>query len=181
MNEILNNISSISWWFGVVFVGVIVSLTASYIKPRLDTWLANFSKAKREKNERAKRAWAAEIGRLQSDELYRAFFASRISHEHAKATFITVLGVAMFLMSGAFSLIFQFPEVADPNSEKAISEFLTNLPKEEIIFVIKLFLSFVGSISLLLGMAFFKSAEKLQAQFEESVEELANKQKQPDA
>ncbi|MGK7912150.1 MAG: hypothetical protein AB4050_11830 [Synechococcus sp.] len=36
MDQLLKNISSFSWWVSVVFVGILVSLIAAYIKPLVD-------------------------------------------------------------------------------------------------------------------------------------------------
>jgi len=181
MEEILKNISSISWWFGVVFVGVIVSLIAGYLKPRIDNWLANYSKSRKNKNEIEKQEWASEISRLQVDENYRALFASRITHLHGRSTFIMLAGLSMFLISSVFSLLFQLPHIGDPEEAKEVAIFISSLSEEKILFFIRLFTSLVGSISLLVGISYFKNSEKLQKQFEDSVEEMANKQKQADA
>ncbi len=170
MEEILKNVSSISWWFGVVFVGVLVSLIAGYLKPRIDNWLTNYSKSRRNKSEKTKQEWASEVSRLQVDENYRALFASRITHLHGRSTFFMLAGVSMFLISSVFSLFFQIPHVGDPEKAKEISIFISSLSEEKILFFIRMFIALIGSISLLIGMSYFKSSEKLQRQFEDSAE-----------
>ncbi|WP_350657129.1 hypothetical protein [Psychrobacter sp. S1-30-MNA-CIBAN-0213] len=64
MHEILNNISSISWWFGVIFVGVLVSLGAGYLKPHTDKWLAKYSKSRKNKNDEERQKWDYAVSRL---------------------------------------------------------------------------------------------------------------------
>ena len=54
MNALLEQVSSIGWWVSVVLVGVLTSLLASYLKPRIDNnfsrvwrWWANRSEKER--------------------------------------------------------------------------------------------------------------------------------------
>lgn len=181
MEEIIKNISSISWWFGVVFVGVVVSLIAGYLKPRIDRWLANYSKSRKNKNEHEKQEWASEVARLQADENYRALFASRITHLHGRSTFFMLGGVSMLLIRSVFSLFFQLPHIGDPEEAKEITAFISSLSEDKILFFLKATITLIGALSLLIGISYFKSSEKLQKQFEDSVEEMANKQNQADA
>jgi hypothetical protein len=44
MDEVLKNLSSVSWWVGVVLVGLAINLIAAYLKPRLDGTLSSVSK-----------------------------------------------------------------------------------------------------------------------------------------
>lgn len=44
MDEVLQNMSSASWWFGVVLVGLTINLVAAYLKPRMDSVLSRVSK-----------------------------------------------------------------------------------------------------------------------------------------
>ncbi|WP_226704558.1 hypothetical protein [Microbulbifer elongatus] len=175
MEEIVKNISSISWWFGVVFVGVVVSLIAGYLKPRIDNWLANYSKSRKNRNEKEKQEWASEVSRLQLDDNYRPLFASRITHLHGRSNFFMLAGMSMFLISSVFSLLFQFPNMGDPKVAKEIATFISSLPEDKILFFIRLLTSLIGSISLLIGISYFKSSEKLQKQFEDAVEEVATR------
>ncbi len=45
MDQLYDQVTSISWWVGVVVVGVLVSLTAAYLKPRLDFVFSALSKS----------------------------------------------------------------------------------------------------------------------------------------
>lgn len=51
MKEFLINISSPSWWFGVVIVSFLINLGSAYAKKQLDRTLARFSARKRNKLE----------------------------------------------------------------------------------------------------------------------------------
>ena len=96
MSEILNNVSSISWWFGVIFVGVLVSLGAGYLKQHTDNWLENYSKSKKNKNDKERLKWAREVSRLKLNESYRTLFISRITHIRGRCTFLCCGGFQCF-------------------------------------------------------------------------------------
>jgi hypothetical protein len=43
MKEFFNNLTSISWWIGVVIVGILINLVSAYIKSKLDSRLSKAS------------------------------------------------------------------------------------------------------------------------------------------
>jgi len=51
MKEFLSNISSLSWWIGVVIVSFLINLGSAYAKKALDLALARFSERQRNKLE----------------------------------------------------------------------------------------------------------------------------------
>ena len=55
MSDLLNNVSSPSWWIGVVIVSFAINLAGAYAKAPLDRALGRLSKRKRDKSERAQR------------------------------------------------------------------------------------------------------------------------------
>jgi hypothetical protein len=55
MSDLFNNLSSPSWWIGVVIVSFAINLASAYAKVPLDRALGRLSKRKREKSERAQR------------------------------------------------------------------------------------------------------------------------------
>ena len=54
MQEFLDNITSISWWFGVVVVGIFTSLISFSLAPKIEVWLSHISRRSREKSEKKK-------------------------------------------------------------------------------------------------------------------------------
>lgn len=60
MRELFNNLSSPSWWIGVVIVSFAINLASDYAKGPLDRALGRLSKRKRDKSEQAQR----EIGTM---------------------------------------------------------------------------------------------------------------------
>ena len=172
MNEILINVSSISWWFGVIFVGVLVSLGAGYLKPHTDKWLAKYSKSRKTKNEEDRQKWAYEVLRLQLDESYRILFISRIAHAHGRSTFIMLSGISMFLVSIVLSVIAQLPSINPSVEPNKVAMFLSNFPEEKIVSIFIMLAALMGSVFLILGVNYSKSSETLQQQLEESVEKI---------
>lgn len=69
MSELFNNLSSPSWWIGVVIVSFVISLASAYAKAPLDRVLGRLSKRKRDKSERAQREIGAmlEAAKRQKD------------------------------------------------------------------------------------------------------------------
>ena len=109
MKEFLAQITSLSWWFGVVIVGLLINLAASYIKPKIDAIHENISKNARNKNEKKRKAWDEEVKHLAENDSYQADFSSKLSHVYLESIFIMLMGIAIFLMS--ISLGKFYPEV----------------------------------------------------------------------
>lgn len=171
MNEILSNVSSISWWFGVIFVGVLVSLGAGYLKPHTDNWLENYSKSKKNKNDKERLKWASEVSRLKLNESYRTLFISRITHIRGRCTFLMLWGISMFLLSITLSLLLKSPYINLSVASNKSTIFLLNSPEEKIIYFFMLLTTLAGGTSLLLGINYSKNSEKLQQQLEDSFEQ----------
>ncbi|WP_129125907.1 hypothetical protein [Geomonas oryzae] len=47
MQDFLKNITSTSWWVGVVIVGIVINLVSSYLKPYLDEQMSKMSASKK--------------------------------------------------------------------------------------------------------------------------------------
>jgi hypothetical protein len=63
-----NDILSLLWWFfSVVIIGIVVGLVPPYLKPRIDTFLARYSKSRREKLEQKKVEQEEKIEFMLSD------------------------------------------------------------------------------------------------------------------
>ena len=169
MEDILNNISSISWWFGVIFVGVLVSLGASYLKPHIDSWLANYSKSRKNKNEIDKKEWAYEVSNLKTNKNYRELHTSRISHARGRSVFFVSLGVSFPLLCALTSVIAQYSLITHPDNLNQASILYNAAAETRSIFILfTLFTILIGLLSIILGFLYFKNTEKLQQQLEDS-------------
>jgi len=86
------------WWISVVLVGLLVSLSASYLKELLDSTLEKFSARRRERNVKQKENFNHTVEKLNND---RAAFAEYVlltndlSHRFLTASF-----AAIFIIGG---------------------------------------------------------------------------------
>src|ERR1041385_3530437 len=49
MRDFIGNLGSLSWWFSVVLVGILINLAAAYLKPRIDLSWSDFYSRWRER------------------------------------------------------------------------------------------------------------------------------------
>lgn len=181
MNEIFSNLSSISWWFGVIFVGILVSLGGSYLKPYTDEWLAKHSKSRKNKNDEEREKWANEVLRLQCDENYRILFISRISHARGRSILFIILGTALPLLCTLISVSAQFILITSPKNLNLTSVFYNSADETLIFFILLTLVTiFFGLISVMLGVLYFKNVERLQQQLEESFMEIFDEKSELD-
>jgi hypothetical protein len=97
MEDLLKQLSSLSWWIGVVVVGVIVSLVAAYLKPRIDSIIASVSDRSRKKNERREEQRQAQIAFLRGGRHEQLMFALGINHRRLRALSFILVGVLVML------------------------------------------------------------------------------------
>ena len=174
MDEIIKNLGTASWWFGVVFVGILVSLIASFVKPKIDAWLAIFSRSRREANEQKQNKWNEEVDRLVEKEEFRTFYLAKISHAHGQSTFFMLMGMSMFFLGNIISIIFQLPHMVDSEEVSKAVEFITSLPEEKITYITRLVLYNFGALCILVGMREYKVAQINKELLKESIEKMAN-------
>jgi hypothetical protein len=78
MPDLLASVTSVSWWFSVVVVGILVNLVSAYMKPTLDQVRGRASKRWRDSNAAAKAKFEAHVDQLCRDgdeRLYARFDA----------------------------------------------------------------------------------------------------------
>lgn len=68
MNEVIRNLSSISWWFSVVIVGIIINLISIYLKAKLDKQLSSNSTWWRKRSQKIEKARLKRIEELRESE-----------------------------------------------------------------------------------------------------------------
>lgn len=61
MEELTKNLSSISWWFGVVAVGLVVNVASAYLKAPLDKFLSTISNSWNSRSQRAREVRAERV------------------------------------------------------------------------------------------------------------------------
>lgn len=91
MEEFLNNLSSPSWWIGVIIIGIILNLVAAYLKTHLDTRLSRFSKWWRDRSEIRKKERESKIKKLRNNPQEQILFAvSALRFRIRSVHFLTV-------------------------------------------------------------------------------------------
>jgi hypothetical protein len=72
MEEFLRNAVSLSWWIGVVLVGIATSAIAAYLKPWLDRLFGRFSRAWSTRTEARKQDFLERVRKASESEDVRA-------------------------------------------------------------------------------------------------------------
>jgi len=100
MDQFAKSLTSVSWWLGVVVVGVALNLISAYLKPKVDSTLSAASgwwKSRSEK-QRAKRAEMIAFLRDNPDE--QAFFiAEELRHRIRAVMWLIFSGLSLLLHS----------------------------------------------------------------------------------
>lgn len=106
MEEFMNNLSSPSWWAGVVIIGILLNVLSGYLKDGLDKgssrvsrWWANRSeKSRKERNEL--------LNSLRNDKQEQILLASREIILRLQSIAFLVVGVLFFFAQGSFLSFF---------------------------------------------------------------------------
>lgn len=112
MSDLMKQVSSLSWWIGVVFVGILVSLIASYIKPRTDRILGFCSARYREKNNRNEEAKSREIELLRHSEHEQIMRMHSVNYRRLQAIGIQLVAVCLILLSAGLAELPKGPRTA---------------------------------------------------------------------
>jgi len=99
MNEIIEQLSNISWWFTVVIAGIVVNILASYIKPSLERVAEKFSKKMLLLNKEKARKYDELITRLESDKEFAQIYAIDALFERTRAVWFLVYSSMFFIMA----------------------------------------------------------------------------------
>jgi hypothetical protein len=67
MQDFIRNLQDINWWLGIVIVGLIINLSSSYLKPKLDNALGKISTKRKLLNENTKRKIDEKVAFLLND------------------------------------------------------------------------------------------------------------------
>lgn len=160
MTDFVQQITSLSWWLGVVIVGIAINLFSAFIKPRLDAFAGILSERIREKNNEKKVAWKKDVHRLSVDNIYRETFSSKVSIEYLESIFLVLMGVSLFLIGSAIGTTVPTIEF----------QFLS----EKFWVLSRLFVFLVGSISMLIGMINHTTASRMVRKLSEASREAAD-------
>jgi hypothetical protein len=98
MMDFLHNLSSPSWWVGVVAVGIVINLVSSYLKPRIDNWAAGFSAKRRSRLERQRQEHETHVNLLATDPLEFDFVALSEIRRRQRCVMGLLFSVILFLI-----------------------------------------------------------------------------------
>ena len=124
MSDLFNNLSSPSWWIGVVIVSFAINLASAYAKAPLDRALGRLSKRKRDKSERARREISTmlEAAKRQKDGVVL------LSIQELRLAFIgitiAVLCILLLLLLKLESSALNLTSACSPSSAHAVSRVL---------------------------------------------------------
>ena len=99
MDKIISDISSMHWWFGVVFVGVVINICSAYVKPALDKYIAQRSSKKRKKIEQDEENRRSLIDSLRSSQEERYTYHLESIEVRLDSIFVMALGIMLAFIS----------------------------------------------------------------------------------
>lgn len=103
MKELIDNISSWTWWFSVVFVGLLINLSSAYLKPRIDTFLAKYSAGRRNKQEKERLADEEVVLALRADKHAQILVAFDEMRQRFRVTTLIIGGLLITTMGVVIS------------------------------------------------------------------------------
>ena len=112
MEEFLGNLSSLSWWLGVVVVGILINIISPYLNKGFEGILfktsENFRKRVKERSEKRNRT-IAELKSDQHKQIMFAFKEQRLRIRSLNGAFgglaIVALGFVLIALSGLMALL----------------------------------------------------------------------------
>jgi hypothetical protein len=102
MDELLNNLKSVSWWISVVFVGILINLVASYLRPILDRMSASVSRQVREVQKRERQKWESTVSTLLDSPHRQLLHAAKTNTLLLHSVRLLVLAVSFWGLAGFF-------------------------------------------------------------------------------
>ena len=110
MADFGNNLTSISWWIGVVIVGILVNLVAIYLKSPLDQLLTSISTKYQTRTKAKKAEREKEIMNLTGNKHEQILHASKTN----STLVISVLYCVVGILSPVITLLFMIIELQTP-------------------------------------------------------------------
>ena len=98
MADFFNNITSISWWIGVVIVGILLNLVAIYLKSPIDRCLSSISIKYRTRTEAKKAEREAKITYLVGNKHEQILHASKTNFTLIMSAFSYLIGISLIIM-----------------------------------------------------------------------------------
>ncbi|ELP2650140.1 hypothetical protein R1U54_000196 [Vibrio fluvialis] len=102
MDEFLKDASSMNWWIGVVFVGVVINIVSGYIKKGLENNLSKISGYWKGKKDQRAEIERCKISLLRNNSELRILYALRESRYRIRSFFFIVSGYGSLAFADIF-------------------------------------------------------------------------------
>lgn len=163
MTDFIQQIASLSWWLGVVVVGIAINLFSALIKPRLDALAGRLSKRIRDRNKKKKDAWEKDVSHLSEDDNYRVTYSNKVNLEHLESIFSMLIGMSLFLIGSSIG------RMAPDIELKVLAERYQTLAR--------LLLFLISSIYILGGLINHIKAQSMARKLSEASREAADEER----
>ena len=105
MIDFINNLTSISWWIGVVIVGILLNIASMYLKSPIDQGLSLVSTKYRTRSKAKKAEREAKIKNLIGKIQEQILYASKANLALGVGIFRIVNGASLFIVSVLFVVL----------------------------------------------------------------------------
>jgi hypothetical protein len=99
MDDFMKNATTLSWWLGVVLVGVVLNLFSAYIKSPLDDFLARMSTWWASRSAAAARSRAKQILELNADPMKQLLLLADEARARHSSTFFLLFAIMLLAIS----------------------------------------------------------------------------------
>jgi hypothetical protein len=99
MEELIKNLSSISWWFGIVFVGIVLNVLSAYLKPALDSSFSKISSRWRNRSEDARTSRALIVSELRNDKHQQLLMLADENRKRLLGINLLIISLMLLLIS----------------------------------------------------------------------------------
>ena len=147
MRQFLNDVSSLSWWIGVVIVGILVNLASEYFRRRLDRAIGQLSTSWAARSEKRRRMRTEMVEHLRTDRHEQVLAAVQEVSWRVKAIEVAAAGITAVLIAIAARQV---------------------LPQGTLTRVVLACLFAIGAINILLSLVYSRESREIKTTLNEA-------------
>jgi flagellar biosynthesis protein FlhB len=119
MNEFTNNLTSFSWWLGVVVVGLLINLVSAYLKSPIDNLGSKFSTSWRNRTLRSREKFKLDVDKAIKDQNWRNFCSTQALIHRSKSNAWLLLVLMELILAAQYKTIISLSKItpSSPNIE----------------------------------------------------------------
>jgi hypothetical protein len=102
MEEFINNLSSPSWWIGVVVIGILLNLLSDYLRQSLDKGSSRISRWWANRSEQSRRKRNEQLDVLRSDKQEQILLSTKEIVYRLQSIFFVTLCILAFVLKEAY-------------------------------------------------------------------------------